>query len=76
MLAIPTEAISSGNAALSSNGFHFTKQNSHLTKDNYEYGITFVGEQWIRSEWGRLFAVERVAMAAIHDFQDIVVMRR
>jgi SAM-dependent methyltransferase len=76
MLAIPTEDMRSGNVALSSDGFHFTKQNGHLTKDNYEYGITFVSEQWIRSEWGKLFAVERIAMAAIHDFQDIVVMRR
>jgi SAM-dependent methyltransferase len=40
----------------------------------FEYGITFTPETYIRSHWARWFEVQDVRRAAIHDFQDIVVL--
>ncbi len=39
-----------------------------------EYGITFTPEAYIRSHWTRWFEVQDFRPAAIHDFQDIVVL--
>ena len=40
----------------------------------FEYGITFIPENYIRSHWSRWFEVAAYHHGAIHDFQDIVVM--
>ncbi len=39
-----------------------------------EYGITFIPESYIRSHWSRWFKIQDFRPAAIHDFQDIVVL--
>lgn len=39
-----------------------------------EYGITFIPEGYVRSHWGQWFEIEAYHSAAIHDFQDIVVL--
>jgi uncharacterized membrane protein YsdA (DUF1294 family)/cold shock CspA family protein/SAM-dependent methyltransferase len=41
----------------------------------YEYGITLLSEAYIRSHWSRWFEVVDYRSGAIHDFQDIVVLR-
>jgi SAM-dependent methyltransferase len=46
-----------------------------IVLDKYEYGITFVPEDYLRTHWGRWFDVIDYHHGAIHDFQDIVVLR-
>lgn len=66
----------------------FILQHGHLTTSNtwgsssnrlvtepFEYGITFVPEEYVRSHWGKWFDVFDYRHGAIHDFQDIVVLR-
>jgi hypothetical protein len=48
----------------------------HLASEAYEYGITFVSPSYIEQHWSHYFEIERVIRGAIHDFQDIVVLRR
>ncbi len=43
--------------------------------DDFSYGISFVSEAYIRQHWSKWFDVERVHAGAIHNFQDIVVLR-
>jgi glycosyltransferase involved in cell wall biosynthesis/SAM-dependent methyltransferase len=64
-------------AALSNGtGFHFVRQAGHLTTDDYEYGITFMARKWIDAVWSKWYEVLAVMPGAIHDFQDVVVLRR
>jgi hypothetical protein len=76
MLAIPEESANASVAKLASPGFSFVRQDGHLTSDSYEYGIAFIGETYIRTNWSRLFVVDGITSGGIHDFQDIVVLRR
>ncbi len=41
----------------------------------FEYGMTFIPESYVRSHWTRWFEVLDYRTGAIHDFQDIVVLR-
>lgn len=41
----------------------------------YEYGITFIPEKYVAEHWSRWFRVEEIRRGAIHNFQDIVVLR-
>jgi glycosyltransferase involved in cell wall biosynthesis/SAM-dependent methyltransferase len=63
-------------ALLDGPGFHFVRQAGHLTTDDYEYGIAFVARRWIDDVWSTWYDVLRVVRGGIHDFQDIVVLRR
>jgi SAM-dependent methyltransferase len=49
------------------------KRNSK--SESFEYGITFVPENYVRSKWSRWFDVLDYRVGALHDFQDIVVLR-
>jgi hypothetical protein len=75
MLAISEDSVRLSQAKLASTGFSFVQQ-GHLTCNSYEYGITFISENYVRTKWSRFFVVEKIAFGAIHDFQDIVVLRR
>lgn len=57
-------------------GFKFILHAGHLTSDEYDYGQTFINERYIRKEWGKFFDVVGISSGAIHDFQDIVALRR
>jgi glycosyltransferase involved in cell wall biosynthesis/SAM-dependent methyltransferase len=63
-------------ALLEGPGFHFIRQAGHLTTDDYEYGITFMTRRWIDAVWSKWYDVLTVVPGGIHDFQDIVVLRR
>jgi SAM-dependent methyltransferase len=77
MLSVPRDGIEEARNRMASPGFTFIIQREgHLTTDEYEYGISFTGESYIRSEWARLFTIENIVSGAIHDFQDIVVLKR
>ena len=77
MLSIPEDEILSASRAFEATGFHFARQHiGHLTTDAYDYGITFISDKYIHSLWAKHFTVKRVVPGAIHDFQDIVVLRK
>ena len=44
-------------------------------QEPFEYGITFIPEPYIRRHWIRWFELVDYRQGAIHDFQDIVVLR-
>lgn len=46
-----------------------------VIEEPYQYGITFVPEQYIFTHWAKWFHVVEIRRGAIHDFQDIVVLR-
>ena len=75
MLAIPARSVKTTRQLFANEGFSFILQNGHLTTSEYEYGITFTSEAYISRTWNRYFDVLQVASGAIHDFQDIVVLR-
>ncbi|MBS7536745.1 methyltransferase domain-containing protein [Ancylobacter sonchi] len=56
-------------------GYNFIKQGGHLTTESYPYGITFISEDYIRSIWAQWFDIVKIERGAIHDFQDIVVLK-
>jgi glycosyltransferase involved in cell wall biosynthesis/SAM-dependent methyltransferase len=77
LLGIGPNHLTLASAALSKgSGLHFVKQNGHLTTDDYEYGITFMSRDWIDSVWSQWYEVLKVVPGGIHDFQDVVVLRR
>jgi SAM-dependent methyltransferase len=77
LLGIGSNHLTLASAALSKgSGFHFVKQDGHLTTDDYEYGITFMSRDWIDTVWSKWYEVLKVVPGAIHDFQDVVVLRR
>jgi hypothetical protein len=41
----------------------------------YQYGITFIPEPYIFAHWAKWFDILEIRRGAIHDFQDIVVLR-
>jgi len=52
------------------------QQQGHLTSERYQYGITFIPESYIYSNWSKWFNIIKVCHGAIHDFQDIVVLKK
>jgi hypothetical protein len=49
---------------------------SRLTSDSHDYGMTFISDAYVRSNWSQLFSIEDITVGGIHDFQDIVVLKR
>lgn len=77
ILSIPRAAVDAAQQAFASrDGFHFVRQKGHLTTWRYDYGITFISEAYVRRVWARFFEVLEVRVGAIHNFQDIVVLKR
>jgi len=76
MLSIPRPALDAAAAELAAGpGYAFILQNGHLTSAAYDYGITFVSEAYVRAVWGRWFEVAGIAVGALHDFQDVVILK-
>jgi ubiquinone/menaquinone biosynthesis C-methylase UbiE len=46
-----------------------------MVEEPFEYGITFVPEEYLRSHWGKWFDIVDYYYGGIHDFQDIVVLK-
>ncbi len=45
------------------------------TSDHFPYGVTFIPKSYISSHWGKWFHIEKHASGAVHDWQDVIVMR-
>lgn len=52
----------------------FVRGTRKMVSEDFEYGITFVSEKYVRSRWKRLFNIIDYRYGAIHDFQDVVVL--
>jgi molybdenum cofactor biosynthesis enzyme MoaA/SAM-dependent methyltransferase len=76
MLAIDHGSIEKARHGFPLPGFVFVRQNGHLTNDKYEYGVSFISENYIWSKWKKLFDVKKIHRGLIHDFQDVVVLTR
>lgn len=74
LLEIPEPEVEAVREVFPDPGFRFVLQNGHLTSDEYEYGISFIGRTYIERTWSRYFDVVDVLPGAIHDFQDVVVL--
>lgn len=46
-----------------------------VISEHFEYGITFIPESYLRDHWSKWFDVVDYRVGAVHDFQDIVVLR-
>ncbi|MFG1303918.1 class I SAM-dependent methyltransferase [Xanthobacter autotrophicus] len=76
MLDIPADALDAAAGSLhGGRGYAFIRQNGHLTSAAYDYGITFVSQDYVRSEWAKRFEVAAIGAGALHDFQDVVILR-
>jgi hypothetical protein len=46
-----------------------------LTSKDYQHEITFIPEDYIRSNWSKWFEVVEIFCGVIYDFQDVVVLK-
>ena len=77
MLGIASSELEGAAFSLNDGQHSFILQpNGHLTTSSYNYGITFIPANYVRSVWAEYFDVEAIVVGAIYDFQDIVVCRR
>jgi glycosyltransferase involved in cell wall biosynthesis/SAM-dependent methyltransferase len=77
ILGVDLTDLQRAHAALSTGaGFHFVRQSGHLTTDDYDYGITFVARRWIDAVWSNWYDVVQFVPGGIHNFQDVIVLRR
>jgi SAM-dependent methyltransferase len=76
MLDISAASLTQAAAGMRDGHYNFILQNGHLTSATYRYGITFIPESYIRRVWSEFFEIVSVVGGAIHDFQDITVLRK
>jgi len=89
MLSMDEERFENARLAFKQQKHSFVLQYGHLTtispegqldvsgkavSEPFEYGITFVPENYLREHWGQWFHVEEYVSGSIHDFQDMAVL--
>lgn len=52
----------------------YSQRTKKVVSDDFEYGITFVSEGYVRAHWSQWFNIVDYRHGGIHDFQDIVVL--
>lgn len=76
MLSIPEPELAAAEPVMEGgHGYVFIRQEGHLTSAAYEYGITFISTAYVEAEWSHFFDVVAIGSGALHDFQDVVVLR-
>jgi SAM-dependent methyltransferase len=76
MLALGEADLAAARAAFDKgDGFHFVPQ-SHPALRRYRYGTTFTNARYVTAASRPRFDVVNLVEGAIHDFQDILVLRR
>lgn len=71
----PSAVLGARDEICKGSGYCFVPMNTHLTSENYEYGMTFVSEEFVERIWSSGFSDVRFHHAVIADFQDIAVFR-
>lgn len=46
-----------------------------MVSEPFEYGITFIPEPYLRAHWSKWFEIVDHRVGALHDFQDVIVLR-
>lgn len=88
MIDVPDAPFEKAKADFAAGRHAFILQNGHLTTTlpriagqekivtgEFEYGITFIPEAYLRAHWSRWFEVVDYRSGALHDFQDLAVLR-
>ena len=88
MLSVDEDLFQAARKKIENGQYAFIIQQGHLTtigqdglrrdkviSDPFEYGITFIPEEYLRAHWTQWFDIVDYHVGAIHDFQDIVVLR-
>lgn len=57
-------------------GFHFVRQLGHLTTEQYDYGMSFISSAYVRRCWPAILGEVEIHPGALHDFQDVVLIRK
>jgi SAM-dependent methyltransferase len=52
----------------------FAQNSNKVISEDFEYGISFVSEKYVRAHWSNWFNIIDYRHGGIHDFQDIVVL--
>lgn len=76
LLGAESDRLAISQKTLAVSGFDFIEQYTHLTRDDYRYGTTFVSEDGAKKLFGEGFKVVTHVAGAIHSFQDLVVLER
>ncbi len=74
LLAVDAELFADAKKQFLLGRYAFIAQQNHLTRNDYDYGITFIPASYVEKKWGQWFHIEKHVSGAIHDFQDIVVL--
>lgn len=77
MISVDEDGFQNARSAFAEGRHAFIPQEGHLKKlinEPFEYGITFIPEQYIMAHWSRWFDIKDYRHGAIHKFQDIVVL--
>jgi SAM-dependent methyltransferase len=75
MIAVDKDRFEDARESFQKGQYGFILQHGHLTTDTYDYGISFAPKSYIDARWGELFNVEMHASGALHDWQDVIVLR-
>ena len=91
MLDVREDLFQAAKAKFADGQYAFILQQGHLTTagnptltglstekaipEPFEYGITFIPEKYLRIHWGQWFDVVDYRVGALHDFQDIVLLK-
>ena len=54
---------------------HNEKTVNSILSEPYQYGMTFIPEDYVLNHWGKWFNIIEIRQGAVHAFQDIVVLR-
>jgi SAM-dependent methyltransferase len=77
LVGIPSEELPDAASRMYCDMYTFIRQGEgHPTDRDYDYGITFIPTNYIHRKWSRHFEIVKIASGAIHDWQDIVVLRK
>jgi SAM-dependent methyltransferase len=88
MLCVEENAFQRARKEFAEGKHAFILQHGHLTtstseplcntdrviSEPFEYGITFIPENYVRNHWGQWFNVEEYRHGALHSFQDLLVL--
>jgi len=88
MIDVPDAPFEKARSEFAAGRHAFILQNGHLTTtlptargqkkmvtEEFEYGITFIPEAYLRTHWSRWFEIVNYRSGALHDFQDLAILR-
>ena len=74
LVGVARERLELAETNLTEIDFDFAEQYTHLTREDYRYGTTFLSQAGAEAIFGRRFRVRAFVTGAIHAFQDLIVL--